>query len=103
MRVDIDTAGHHDFAGDVISVVDGATHRLRNDAIIFDEEIADARAVPCRVDDPPAAKASQHAAAPGRICSVICSRTDAALGNPAASLTRRPTSDCVSRAKSTPL
>ena len=100
MRVDVDPAGHHDFAGHIVDLIRFSAERLRDDPLAFDEKIADALAAVRRIDDAPAAQAGQHHAASRESDVAISSKVAAALGRSLAPLAARHASACTSRTNS---
>ncbi|ODA68784.1 hypothetical protein A7A08_00618 [Methyloligella halotolerans] len=71
--MDVDAAGHHDLAGDIISLVGLAAAGVGDDAAVIDENVADRVSIIRRIDDAAALQADQHYAA-----SVVLRRSDRA-------------------------
>ncbi len=68
--MDVDGAGHHDLAGNVMGFVGLATGRRLGNAAVADEKITDSVAAMSRIDDATAFEPDQHGGASGNAAAI---------------------------------
>src|SRR5580692_11033010 len=80
MRMNVDRAGHHDLAGDVVNRIGALAGRRFDDAIVSDPDVANAVSPVRGIDDATTRKANQHTPSPFVRFSSMRRRTAAACG-----------------------